>query len=459
MRIALSSYRSKPHSGGQGVYVRNLSRELVALGHDVEVFSGQPYPELDPGVRLTPVPSLDLYRDDDPFRTPSLREYRDWIDVQEFAIMCTAGFPEPLTFSRRLARLMRARAGDFDVLHDNQTLGWGILAIQRQGLPVVTTIHHPISRDRAVDLAQATGSRRLSLRRWYGFVRMQRAVARRLRHLVTVSQQSARDIEADFGVPAARARVIPVGVDVDVFRPGPAKVPGRLVAVTSSPSPLKGLEVLLEAFARLCPGADGDRDAHLVVVGTPSETARKVLASTGVAERVRFRTGLPQAELAALLASAQALVVPSRYEGFSLPAVEAMASGTPVVGTTVGALPDLVGDHGERGRLVAPGDPVELAAALADVLADPAGALLAGVAARRHAVAAYSWSAVAAATATVYEEALRAAGRTATEPVARPVPTRPARVDVDVPPPLTLAAPGAPGSPPPARASEETPVA
>ena len=87
MRIALLSYRSKPHCGGQGVYVRYLSRELVALGHSVEVFSGQPYPELDDGVLLTKVPSLDLYREPDPFRVPQLREFRDITDVLEFATM------------------------------------------------------------------------------------------------------------------------------------------------------------------------------------------------------------------------------------------------------------------------------------------------------------------------------------------------------------------------------------
>ncbi len=192
VRVALLSYRSKPHCGGQGVYVRHLSRELVALGHDVEVFSGQPYPVLDPGVRLTKVPSLDLYREPDPFRTPRPAEFRDLVDVLEVATMWTAGFPEPRTFSLRAARLLEARLDDFDVVHDNQTLGYGILDIERAGLPLVTTIHHPITFDRRVDLAAATTwRRRLSLRRWYGFLRMQRRVARRLDRVLTVSESSA----------------------------------------------------------------------------------------------------------------------------------------------------------------------------------------------------------------------------------------------------------------------------
>lgn len=239
MRVALLSYRSKPHCGGQGVYVRHLSRELVGLGHDVEVFSGQPYPELDPGVRLTKVPSLDLYREPDPFRTPKPGEYRDAIDLLEVATMWTAGFPEPRTFSLRVARLLKDRLDDFDVVHDNQTLGSGMLALQRTGVPLVTTIHHPITFDRRVDLAAATSwRRRLALRRWYGFLRMQGKVARAMPRILTVSSSSARDIATDFGVDPGRIQVVPLGVD-EVFRPHDVpRVAGRIVAMaTASASP------------------------------------------------------------------------------------------------------------------------------------------------------------------------------------------------------------------------------
>src|ERR1700729_2671425 len=147
LRIALLSYRSKPHCGGQGIYLRHLSRELAALGHHVEVFSGQPYPELEPGPVLRELPSLDLYADDDPFRTPALSEYRDWIDVLEFGAMKTGAFPEPLTFSVRALRALRQRAGDFDLVHDNQVLAYGMLGLARLGLPLVTSIHQPISVD------------------------------------------------------------------------------------------------------------------------------------------------------------------------------------------------------------------------------------------------------------------------------------------------------------------------
>ena len=179
MRIALLSYRSKAHCGGQGVYVRHLSRGLVELGHHVEVFSGQPYPKgLDSRVALTEVPSLDMYREPDPFRIPHPREIRDRIDLRELATVWTAGFPEPRTFSLRAARLLAERRDDFDVVHDNQSLGVGLLEIAAAGLPVVATVHHPITRDRVLDLAAARWWRKPLVHRWYGFLEMQERVAR-----------------------------------------------------------------------------------------------------------------------------------------------------------------------------------------------------------------------------------------------------------------------------------------
>ena len=209
MRIALLSYRSKPHCGGQGVYLRHLSRELVQLGHEVEVFSGQPYPELDAGVRLTEVPSLDLYREPDPFRIPRPSEIRDLVDVEEVLTMWIAGFPEPRTFSRRVLRLLRERSGDFDIVHDNQTLGSPLLGLEEAtGLPLVVSVHHPISIDRRIDLAAASGlRRRLTLRRWYGFVRMQARVAKGMRMRRSRRRSPRpRDVVREFGVDAARVR-------------------------------------------------------------------------------------------------------------------------------------------------------------------------------------------------------------------------------------------------------------
>ena len=406
MRVALLSYRSKPHCGGQGVYVRHLSRELVALGHDVEVFSGQPYPELDPGVRLTKVPSLDLYREPDPFRAPRPGEYRDLVDVLEVATMWTAGFPEPRTFSLRAARLLRERLEDFDVVHDNQTLGDGILAIGRAGLPVVTTIHHPITFDRRVDLAAATSwTRRLALRRWYGFLRMQRRVARRLPLVLCPSESSARDVVTDFGVDPGRILVVPLGVDAVFAPPVEPRVPGRVVAMASADTPMKGVATLLEAFAKLLT----ERDLELLLISrpTPGGATERIVDRLGIAGSVRFVTGLSDAELAALVGSAEVACVPSLYEGFSLPTVEAMACETPLVVSRAGAIPEVVGPDGLCADLVTPGDVGELELALGALLDDPERRERMGRAGRERALTAFSWRVVAEATAAAYEQAVR----------------------------------------------------
>jgi glycosyltransferase involved in cell wall biosynthesis len=405
LRVALLSYRSKPHCGGQGVYVRHLSRELVALGHQVEVFSGQPYPVLDPGVLLTKVPSLDLYREPDPFRTPRPGELRDRIDLLEVATMWTAGFPEPRTFGMRVARLLGDRLDDFDVVHDNQTLAYGTLEIERAGLPLVTTIHHPITFDRTVDLAAATTlRRRLTLRRWYGFLRMQRKVARQLGVVLCPSESSARDVVTEFGLDPARIQVVPLGVD-SVFRPPTApRVPGRIVAMASADTPLKGIATLLEAFAKL----RTERDVELLLISKPKPGGQteRLIDRLSVGDSVRFVNGISDAELADVVGSAEVACVPSLYEGFSLPTVEAMACETPLVVSRAGAIPEVIGLDGECADLVTPGDVGELAAALEGLLDDPARRARMGAAGRERALAEYSWRAVAKATAAAHERAI-----------------------------------------------------
>ena len=406
MRIALLSYRSKPHCGGQGVYVRHLSRELVRLGHTVEVFSGQPYPDLDEGVVLTKVPSLDLYREPDPFRVPRLGEFRDLVDLQEFLIMCTAGFPEPRTFSTRVAKLLAQRAGDFDVIHDNQVLGHGIADLERRtGIPVVATIHHPITLDRRIDLAEATTwRRRLTLRRWYGFLRMQASVARRMRLVLTPSESSRRDVVADFGVDPSRIRVVKLGVDERFRPPTLPRVPGRIMAMASADMPMKGIATLLEAFAKL----RTERDLELVLVTRPVPGGRteRLIDELGIGESVRFVHGLSDDQLVELMGSAALACVPSLYEGFSLPTAELMACATPLVVSRAGAIPEVVGPDGECAALVEPGDVGQLEQAIAGLLDDPGRRQRMGANARQRVLDHFSWRAVAAATAEAYQDAI-----------------------------------------------------
>ncbi|QNJ93225.1 glycosyltransferase family 4 protein [Mycolicibacterium fluoranthenivorans] len=404
MRIALLSYRSKTHCGGQGVYVRHLSRGLVELGHDVEVFSGQPYPEgLDPRVRLTKVPSLDLYREPDPFRVPRPSEIRDGIDLLELFTMWSAGFPEPRTFCMRVARILAERRDEFDVVHDNQSLGAALLGIARD-IPLVATVHHPITRDRVLEVAAATWWRKPLVRRWYGFAEMQKRVARRIPELLTVSTTSGADIAEDFGVADDQLHVVPLGVDTDLFRPAHHRVPGRIIAIASADVPLKGVSNLLHAVARL--RAHHNLDVQLVSKLEPNGPTEKLIAELGISDIVHSSSGLPDEELARLLASAEIACIPSLYEGFSLPAVEAMASGTPIVASRAGALPEVLGAEGECARLVPPGNIDRLTAVLGELLDSPAQRRKLGAAGRQRALAVFSWESVAAQTVSVYEMAI-----------------------------------------------------
>ena len=404
LRVCLLSYRSKPHCGGQGIYLRHLSRELAALGHHVEVYSGQPYPELEPGPELLKLPSLDLYADEDPFRTPHLREYRDWIDVLEVAGMWTAYFPEPLTFSLRALRALRSRVQDFDVVHDNQVLAYGNLGIAKL-LPVVTSIHHPISVDRRIELKAARGFRKIPKWRWYSFVGMQARVARRIGPVMTGSESSKADILRDFKVAGQNVKVIPLGVDTRLFhpRPGGYRVPGRIVAVASADSPVKGVATLLRAYAKLCT----ERDVSLTLVSklAPEGPTQKLLGELSLTDKVQFVNGISDDELADLVASAEIAVVPSLYEGFSLPAVEHMASGTPLIASRTGALPEVTGD---AALLVTPGDAEELCAALRMLHDSPAERDRLSQLALARVAERFAWPAVAKATVAQYRLAIGA---------------------------------------------------
>jgi glycosyltransferase involved in cell wall biosynthesis len=411
LRIAFLIYRGNPRCGGQGVYTRHLTRELVALGHSVEVFAGQPWPELDDGVGFTPLPGLDLYREPDPFRMPHPAEFGGIADALEFAIMCTAGFGEPLAFSLRARRALAGRTGEFDLVHDNQCLGTGMLGILRDGWPLLTTLHHPITVDRQLAIEHAQGWwSQVTTRRWFGFLRMQARVARALPAIVTVSHSSQRDIADQLGVDPRRMSVVPVGVDHTVFRPrvDATARPGRIMVTTSSDVPMKGLVPLLEAVAKLAT----ERPIELLVVGEPRPDGRvaRTIERLGLGPVVTCVHGISDDELARCYGEAQVAVVPSLYEGFSLPAIEAMACGVPVVATTGGALPEVVGADGDTALLVPPDDAGALAAAIGRLLDDPSLRARVGEAGRRRVLERFTWAATASGTEACYRALLAAPG-------------------------------------------------
>ena len=406
LRIAFMAYRGKPHVGGQGVYTRHLTKALVDLGHTVEVLGGQPFPILDERVPLVELPSLDIYNDHFPMRMPGVWELKHWPDFVEVTAFSTGTFPEPLAFSLRAWDHLRKRKGEFDLVHDNQSLGYGLLAIQRE-VPVLGTIHHPITVDRRLEMEHAqTAYKRLTLRRWYAFTKMQTRVAKRLKRIITVSESSRTDIVKDHGVDPSVMHVVPVGVDPEQFRPipGVARIPGRLVTTASADVTMKGLRYLLEALAKL----RTEREVSLVVIGKPKEGGRsaETIERLGLTDIVSFVSGVSDQRIYELYSESELAIVPSLYEGFSLPAIEAMACGVPLVSTTGGALPEVVGRDNETAFLVTPGDSEALAARIRTALDDPELRAKVGAQGRQRVIDNWSWKHTALKTVEQYRALL-----------------------------------------------------
>ena len=413
LRIAFLTYRGHPYTGGQGVYTRHMARELVALGHDVEVISGPPYPHLDPGIRLTKLPSLDLYRTPDPFRIPRLSEFKDRFDVLEYLVTSAATFAEPLTFSLRAHRELVSRLKEFDLVHDNQCLGTGILKIHEAGLPVLETIHHPITVDRRLGTKHATTPwKRFTKNRFYAFTTMQTKVAKKLPRILTVSSNSHDDIVKDHGVDPERLHIVHVGVDPQQFRPltDVDVVPGRLMTTASADVAMKGLAFLLEALAKL---RAEDDTIHLVVIGKPKYDSRatQLIRELDLSSSIEFITGVSDQRIVELYNQAQLAVVPSLYEGFSLPAIEAMSCGVPLIATTGGALPEVVGDDGVTALQVPPGDSEALSAKIKWGLAEKDLRSTVGVAGRERVIRNFSWTITAERTVEHYRALLREMNR------------------------------------------------
>ena len=346
LSIAYLTYRGKPHVGGQGVYTRHLTKALVDLGHKVEVFGGQPYPVLDERIELHQLPSLDVWNDHFPGRFPGFWELHDKADWAEAFSHLRGTFGEPLAFSIRARAALTRRRRDFDIVHDNQCLGYSILGIEKL-FPTIVTLHHPITRDRALEMAHTPNwHKRYSIGRWYNFVKMQGRVASRMPRIVVVSENSIKDIHADMGVSLDRMRLVPVGVDPELFTPMPGVVrrPGRLITTASADVALKGLSYLLEAVAKL----RTERDVTLTIIGKPRDGASNdLIDQLGLRPHIEFVSGVPDERIVELYAEAELAVVPSLYEGFSLPAIEAMSTGICLVATDGGALPEVTGRDGD----------------------------------------------------------------------------------------------------------------
>jgi len=400
LKICLLGYRSNPFSGGQGIYIRYLSQALAKRGHDVDVISGPPYPDLVSGIRLIKLPSLDLYSEENHITALKAKHLLSFTDFYEWFSMLTGAFAEPYTFGRRLARYFRQNQPDYDIIHDNQSLCYGLLDVLNQGYSLVSTIHHPITSDLqiALDNTEDWGMR-LLIRRWHSFLNMQKKVVKQLPNIVSVSHCSANDISEAFQLETEQISVIHNGIDTETFKPMPEvqRQPCTIMATASADAPLKGLDYLIRAVHDLIPHYP---EIKLLVVGKlkPEGDSARLISQLEMNQRITFVSGITTEALVKFYAEATLVVVPSIYEGFGLPAGEAMACGVPVVSTDGGALPEVVG---EAGVVVPVRNSGAIAEAIADLLEDPRKRQEMSVQARERIVNQFSWD-VAAATLEEY---------------------------------------------------------
>ena len=405
LKICITGYRSAPFGGGQGIYIKYLSKALVDAGHSVDVVSGQPYPVLDERVNLIKLPGLDLFANGLLSLRP--RHLTSATNIFEWLGKLTGGFAEPYCFSRRLHHYLLAHRDDYDIIHDNQCLGWDMLKIQRDGFQLLTTIHHPITSDLQIAL-NACGSwwERILIRRWHSFLTMQKKVAAQLNNIVTVSERSYADIIESFHLNEDNIKLVYNGIDTDEFKPieNIERDRWQIMATASADQPLKGLRFLLLAFAQL---AKKYPELHLLLVTKPKKDGdtEKLIKQLAINDKIQFVHGISTASMVEHYARSSIAVVPSIYEGFGLPAGEAMACGVPVIATDGGALPEVVG---QAGLTVPVKDADAIAAAIEKLLSNPKAREQYGQLGRKRIENKFSWQLVAEQMSALYYQILDA---------------------------------------------------
>ena len=345
MKVGLLSYRSHPYSGGQGIYIKHLSKALKNLGHEVSVLSGPPYPELDSGVNLIKIPSLGLFESGERLKAFRLRFLWSPIDLYEWITIMTGGFPEPYTYGKRVLKRLKENNLKLDVLLDNQSLSSSLLEIQAY-YPLAVTIHHPITKDHKLEMQNAINwKERLSSSRWHNFLPMQKKVAPQLKNIICVSQPSKEDVISEFKVDEKKITVIPNGIDIGIFKPSSIKksLSFRIVTTASADIPLKGLRHLILALPRVI------RQFPLTsvtVIGKSPEKSNlnKLIDDLNLEDKITFRSGISEKEIVKTYHDADIAVIPSLYEGFGFGAGEAMACGVPLISTDSGGLKQVIGD-------------------------------------------------------------------------------------------------------------------
>ena len=369
MKIGLLSYRSHPYSGGQGIYVKHLSKALSDIGHDVSVLSGPPYPELDNSVELIEIPSLGLFETEDRMKAFSLDLLLNPLNLYEWLTVMSGGFPEPYTYGKRVLKYLKENNRDFDIILDNQSLCDSLLEIQKI-YPLAVTIHHPITKDLKLEIENASNwKEKLSSLRWHNFLPMQKKVAPKLNKIICVSRPSKKDIVEEFLVDPQKIEVILNGIDIRKFIPNPSTlfIENKIITTASADIPLKGLKYLILALPNIIKVFP---KTSLTVIGrSPSDSKlRKLITDLSLEDKIAFRSGITEEEIVNLYHSSEIAVIPSLYEGFGFGAGEAMACGIPLISTHSGGLEEVVGDSAEK---ILPASAEEIESAVIKLFSSP----------------------------------------------------------------------------------------
>ena len=395
------SYRSAPFGGGQGIYIYELSKALNNIGHNVDVISGPPYPELIADIELIKLPGLNL------FSTFKFRERlkiffhtknKSLDDWYEFSSTLMGGFPELQTFGNRAKIFLSDK--NYDAVIDNQSISFGMIDIQKSK-PLIEIMHHPISKDYFYDLKFARGLvQRISKMRWFSFLKMQKKVAKQIKVVVTPSLNSKQDIHHDFKVPMQNIQVIPNGIDFHTFRSLPNIVPraNGVITTASADVPLKGLDFSLHAIARL---KSEYPDINLTIIGSPRAEGHteRLIKKLKLEEQVSFKTNLTKEEITHEYAKSSVAVVSSLYEGFGFPVGEAMACATPLVATNVASIPEITGSFAQ---LIPAEDEEAIYQGIKNIFQSPQKYKIQAELGRQHIIENFNWTKIGHA----YEELL-----------------------------------------------------
>ncbi len=391
LNIAILSYRSAQFGGGQGVYIRDISLALKLKGHNVDVISGPPYPNLHDGINLIKLPGLNLFETfsfRDRLKKFLKKKNKKFDHYYEFFSVLLGGFPEPKTFGKRANRYLKLN-NHYDLIIDNQSLSYGMIDIQKR-FPFIEIIHHPITFDYKYELSSSRKIKyRISRHRWYSFLKMQKKVAPYIKRIITPSKSSKQGIVDEFNCNKANITVINNGIDTNEFSPvnEVTRNEFRLITTASADVPLKGLDFSLKALKKL---KKDFPNMHLIVIGLIKKGGHteKLIKKLGLENDVTFKSNLTKNEIKDCYSKSSIAIVSSLYEGFGYPVIEAMSCEVPLIATNVSSIPELTS---EFAKLVDPKNEEMIYQSVKDILAEYDKYKKIAIKGRQHVIKNFNW--------------------------------------------------------------------